>query len=197
MKTSTKCGRSGTTFVRWARFSCPDNGTQLVYYGYPGGSFHSKAGVAGEYLCLPRDPIWGHYEDDVQSYSGGVYGVEYQLNQRTLSNFFGKDMRHHVDDTPCAVCRTTRSSVIMIPGRNQCYNGWTIEYHSYLMSGREGHTSASEFICVDKDPEVLTGGDHTVDKHGKLLYFVEARCGSLSCPPYVNGRELTCVVCSK
>ena len=197
IKTATKSGGSGATFVRWGRTSCPDNGTELVYDGYAGGSHYNKAGGAGEYLCLPRDPIWGHYEDEIQISSDGIYGVEYELDQRTLSNFFGTNMRHNVDDAPCAVCRTTRSSVIMIPGRNQCYGGWTREYHGYLMSDYEGHTSASEYICLDIDPEVLTGGNHAVNSNGKLLYFVEAKCGSLPCPPYVNGRELTCVVCSK
>jgi len=197
MKTTPTSKGSGSTFVRWGRTSCPDNGTELVYNGYAGGSHFNKPGGAGEYLCLPRDPIWGHHEDAVETYSSGVYGVEYELNQKTLSNFFGTNIRYFSDDAPCAVCRTTRSSVIMIPGRNECYGGWTREYHGYLMSDYEGHKAASEFVCLDIDPEVLTGGDHAVEKNGKLLYFVEARCGSLPCPPYVNGRELTCVVCSK
>ena len=55
--------------------------------------------------------------------------------------------------------------------------------------------SASEYICVDKDPEVTWHGSK--DENGNLLYIVEAACGSLTCLPYVNGRELACAVCSK
>ena len=98
-----------------------------MYHGNAGGSWYSHTGGATDYLCLPRDPIWGHYEDTVKI-SAGVYGAEYQLDQRTLSNFFGTKMRHYYDDIPCAVCRTTRSSVLMIPDRNQCYEGWTRAY---------------------------------------------------------------------
>ena len=168
-----------------------------MYHGFTGGSSTGKTGGAAEYLCLPHEPIWGSYEEEVQSSSAGVYGTEYDLNQRTLSNFFGTNMRHYYNDAPCAVCRTTRSVVLMIPGRNQCYAGWTREYHGYLVAGYDSHASASQFVCLDINPDVLTGGDHGKSKiDGRTFYFAEARCGSLPCPPYVNGRELTCVVCS-
>ena len=47
------------------------------------------------------------------------------------------------------------------------------------------------FECMDADPEVIQGGA------AALFYPVEARCGSLPCPNYVNNREVTCVVCSQ
>ena len=196
IQSSGNTGDTGSTYVRWGRTTCPSNGSELVYHGYAGGSMYTKSGGASEYICIPRDPIWGQYEDAVQS-SAGVHGAEYELDGRTLSNFFETNIRQGYDDAPCAVCRASRSSVIMIPGRNLCYDGWTREYHGYLMAGYEGHKAASEFVCLDIAPEVLTGGDHAENKNGKLIYFAEARCGSLPCPPYVEGRELTCVVCSK
>ena len=101
----------------------------------------------------------------------------------------------HQQDPPCVVCRSPRSSVHMIPARNLCYGDWNLEYTGYLVGGHYGHTAASEFICLDEDPEVVAGGE--ANKNGKLFYFAEARCGSLKCPPYINGRELTCAVCSK
>ena len=55
------------------------------------------------------------------------------------------------------------------------------------------HKSASEFVCVDENPETI--GSH-LDQNGKLFYFVEGHCGSLKCDPYKDGRELTCAVCS-
>jgi len=67
----------------------------------------------------------------------------------------------------------------------------------FLVAGYEGYAAASQFVCLDVDPEILTGDKHAEQHGGKLFYFAEARCGSLPCPPYVNGRELTCVGCSK
>ena len=63
------------------------------------------------------------------------------------------------------------------------------------MAGDHKHAAGTQYTCVDSHPDTLLGGK--TDKHGHLFYMVEARCGSLKCPPYVEGRELTCVVCSK
>ena len=68
-------------------------------------------------------------------------------------------------------------------------------YSGYLVAGAASHSSASEFVCLDVDAEMIPHG--TENHNGKLLYLSEAHCGSLTCPPYVEGRELTCVVCSK
>jgi hypothetical protein len=94
------------------------------------------------------------------------------------------------------VCRSTvRDTTLMIPGRKECYPGWHTEYWGYLMSGSYTDNDASEYVCVDHVPETAPGS--SANLNGKLLYFVEARCGSLPCPPYHNGRELACVVCTK
>ena len=73
--------------------------------------------------------------------------------------------------------------------------GWTKEYSGYLMAGYYTHTAASEFVCVDKNAEKVRGGER--NSNGKAFVQVEAVCGSLPCPPYKNGREMTCVVCTK
>ena len=70
-----------------------------------------------------------------------------------------------------------------------------MEYTGYLMTMSRKYHSSSEYICVDGDPEDVPRGNG--NQNGGLLYVVEAACGSLACPPYVNGRELACVVCSK
>ena len=57
------------------------------------------------------------------------------------------------------------------------------------------HKGRTTYVCVDKDPEARVGSIH--DRNGALFYNTEAECGSLPCPPFVRGRELTCVVCSK
>ena len=96
---------------------------------------------------------------------------------------------------PCAVCHvTTRSSQMMIPGRNVCPAGWIREYKGYLMSEQTKH-HRTMFTCMDEKPDYTRGTHANVD--GALFYFVEGVCGSLPCKPYVAGKELTCAVCTR
>ena len=186
---------SGSTYVRWGKQTCPGiNGTETVYTGFAGGTHYSVSGRAANFLCLSPDPVWAHYTDAADS-RGAVYGMEYEFwNQRNnLRSYLGNNL--HNEDVPCSVCRTTRQSVLMIPGRNICYRGWTLEYKGYVVSSDNHYSTSSEYICLDDRPDVILGG-HTNDD-GVLLEFVEAKCGSLKCPPYVNNRELTCAICSK
>lgn len=56
------------------------------------------------------------------------------------------------------------------------------------------HNRGSELICVDSAADFVTGSEAA--KGGNFLYFAEVRTGSLPSPPYVNGRELPCVMCT-
>jgi hypothetical protein len=136
---------------------------------------------------LPTNPDWNKYIDDFQSH-GRIYGAEYETANYVAWKYL------HDYDVPCALCRIPRSSAEMVPGKNVCPHDYVLEYSGYLMAGAHVHVAASEYVCVDGDPETIT--DSSADKNGKLFYHVEAECGSLKCPPYVNGRELTCAVCS-
>ncbi|XP_052787777.1 short-chain collagen C4-like [Mya arenaria] len=189
--------KGGSVYTRWGRTTCPANGTDLVYTGFTAGSIYTEQGAA-DYLCLTSQPLWGVFDDSPQTFSAKIYGTEYQFfeqgYQQAGSEFFGKDLHNH--DAPCAVCRTSRETTIMIPGRNQCFEGWTKEYAGYLVSGEwSGSVSGDNYACLDANAEVVTG-DYQANM-GKLMYTVEAVCGSLRCPPYVQYREITCVVCSK
>ncbi|XP_052790165.1 uncharacterized protein LOC128224382 [Mya arenaria] len=190
---------SGAVYVRWGRTTCPTNGTDLVYTGFAAGNYYNQEGAA-DYVCLTSEPIWGAYDDTAQPISAKMYGTEYQFAHQSFvdggAHFFGKHLHDH--DAPCAVCQTYRRSSVMIPGRNQCYPGWTKEYAGYLvsdLSGYSDHKSSTNYACLDADAEYEIGDQ--VDNNGKLMYLVEAICGSLPCPPYVDYRELKCVVCSK
>ena len=190
---------SGSVYVRWGRKSCPNvNGTELVYSGFAGGSWYTESGAAANYICLAPDPDWDHYSD-AHDAGATVFGAEYQLGDygigtQKAAQFVGGNVLFQ-EDVPCSVCRSSRPTTVMIPGKNQCYKGWTMEYQGYLSSGEHDEAAASEFVCLDNRPEALQGG-HT-NQNGKLFQFVEGRCGSLPCPPYIDGRELTCVVCTK
>ena len=179
----------GNVYTRWGRTSCPSNGTETVYTGVIGGGHYTHSGSASNYLCLPNDPQLdqtGLTADTV----GNIYGTEYE----TTSSSSFKNL--HDKEAPCAVCKTQTRNVIMIPARTTCYNGWALEYAGFLMSQHHSHAGNKDAICVDASPEVVPDSS-SGDQNGALLYFVKVQCGALKCPPYVDSKILTCVVCSK
>ena len=62
------------------------------------------------------------------------------------------------------------------------------------MAERHNH-ARSTYECVDSSPESVPGS--TGDTNGALFFHTEATCNGLPCPPYVEGREVTCAVCTK
>ena len=108
------------------------------------------------------------------------------------------------ENVPCARCHTARSSVLMIPAKTRCPSSeWTLEYKGYLASTAEYETPEAfkkgayyrgSYICVDENPESLTGKSHP--REGPQIYQVNAACGSFSgaltnCPPYQGRIKLT------
>ncbi|XP_066265544.1 short-chain collagen C4-like isoform X2 [Branchiostoma lanceolatum] len=184
-------GAGGAVYVRWGRKTCP-SGRTTVYSGVAGGTASGDTGGGANYQCLPTNPQWGRYQNGVHRYSAYMFGAEYRLG--TNVPFGSTSLDAH--DVPCAVCYVpTRGSKLMIPARKTCPTGWTEEYDGYLMAGSYTHASVKEYVCVDYSPETVQGGQ--ANQASARFYPVEARCGSLPCPSYVEGRELTCVVCTK
>ncbi|KAL3848615.1 hypothetical protein ACJMK2_019463 [Sinanodonta woodiana] len=189
----TPTGTGGAVYTRWGRTTCPDDVyTEMVYSGISGGSYYDHTGAAVNTLCLPHEPIWGTYTDGLEN-QAFIYGAEY--HDHTLFKLTNAEaLLYH--NMPCAVCRSTlRTSTFMLPARNRCFGDWHVEYHGYLMTGHNAQKASTDYICVDQAPEADPSGFRT--EHGRLLYRVESICGSLPCPQYMQGRELTCAVCSK
>lgn len=183
-------GKSSVVYTRWGKTKC-NSSADLVHSGYVGGSNYHDPGAAVEPLCLPTNPEWEEFKDGLDGQKAKVFGAEYQMH--TVS---GSWREYHDQDVPCAVCLVHRRSVVkMFPGRKTCYEGWEFEYNGYLTAGRPIHAAGSTYTCVDMKPDIVDEGK--ANKNGYLFYQVEAHCGSLKCPPYVQGRELVCVVCSK
>ena len=165
--------------------------------GYAAGPKYNEGGSGSNFLCLPQDPEWKTYTDG-QTYTGSIYGVEYELSND--HNIFSEDNSGgplRDKPAPCAVCYVqARSTVLMVPAKTQCPDGWNTEYAGYLISdsSHSGARHRSNYICWDEAPEVAVGGTH---KTQAVIYPVEVQCGSLPCSVYISGRELTCVVCSK
>ena len=163
-----------------------------LFTGYTAGSRYIHTGGGSNYICLHSQPEWGRYQDGFQS-SSYIYGTEYEIR---ANNPFSKSTQAlHDNDAPCAACYTPKSATIMIPARTTCPDGWDKEYGGYVMAENIGHKGRTTYVCVDGDPEVRAGG--SANDNEALFYNTEAACGSLPCPPFVQGRELTCVICSK
>ena len=99
-------------------------------------------------------------------------------------------------DVPCAVCTSgSHRTVLMIPARTECYDGWREQYRGYLVAASYSDKGRTEFVCMDQEPEADADG-YRADG-GVRFYQAEGRCGSLPCPPYSEGKEFSCVVCTK
>ncbi|VDI41508.1 Hypothetical predicted protein [Mytilus galloprovincialis] len=180
-------GITRSTYIRWGRTVCPGE-ANIVYDGTAAGKHYGDKGSGANYLCLPKNPEWNAYVDGTNGEKGLLYGVEYEISGNTP---YPRSL--HSKITPCVVCLAMRSTVLMVPAKRTCSHGWHKEFSGYLMSymSTSGRT-ATEYICVDETLESRGPGSSQAE-----LYPVEAICGSLKCPPYVQGREITCVVCSK
>jgi len=176
-------------YTRWGRTSCPSGVTETVYTGAIGGGKYSHSGSPSNYMCLPNDPQWDQTELSASTV-GSIYGAEYETS--SSSSF----QHLHDKEVPCTVCKSNARSVIMIPARTTCYSGWRMEYSGFVMSEHYTYAGNKDAICVDASPEVLPGSSNG-NENEALLYLVKVQCGTFKCPPYVDAKILTCVVCSK
>ncbi|VDI76770.1 Hypothetical predicted protein, partial [Mytilus galloprovincialis] len=146
--------------------------------------YSGRFGGPSDYLCLPNNPELSN------------------LTTAGVSHLFGTEFEEAIlrtdainEDIPCAVCKSVNTHIsLIIPGRETCYQGWKKEYNDLLASDHFAY-SASSYICVDKQPEYVPGGQE--NKDGRRLYFTSTKCGSLSCPPYRDNQAVNCVVCSQ
>ena len=65
------------------------------------------------------------------------------------------------------------------------------------MSERYSHKGRTMYVCVDKDAQALPGlGGH--DSNVAQMQHTTASCeDGIPCPPYVNAKDLACVVRTK
>ena len=134
---------------------------------------------------------------DGSQVSANIQGAEYEFAhfESIFSRTYNGGRSLHDHDAPCVVCLApSRSAQLMVPAKRTCPSGWTLEYRGYLVTDHPNH-NVKDFVCLDEEPEALPGSQ--ANQNGALFYTVEAICGSLPCPPYVNGWELTCAVCTK
>ncbi|XP_072048434.1 uncharacterized protein [Amphiura filiformis] len=188
MLNTTIATNGGTTYIRWGRSSCPAS-AKVVYQGIAGGSSNTNSGNGANLLCLPSDPEYLDVVEGIQVGRARIYSAEYQL--------WSQEQSLHCREVPCAVCIVPqRGLMLMIPAKTTCPTAWTSEYRGYLMAERVDY-KRGEYICVDEHAEGWLAGSSR-GEGGATLHRVEGRCtpGNLPCLPYVDGYELTCVVCT-
>ena len=160
--------------------------------GVMGSGYYDHPEGGSNFPCLTNNPKYNKFISGLQGTAAAIHSAEYE----SLLPGVGRNIHNH--DVPCAVCYVgSRGSHMMSHATNECPAGWTREYHRYLMTSYFGQKHSSEFVCIDVDPEVVPGSQKGSD--GVLLYVVEGSCGGLAlpCKPYIDGYELTCVVCTK
>ena len=159
-----------------------------MYKGIAAGTPYHIVGGGANLLCLPHNPVYSSYKYGIQNHAR-LGPVEYHPS-------FSHGTASWDHNAPCAVCRTTRPTTIMMPATIYCPSGWTREYYGYLMSASHSNRGRGSFVCVDKFAQAYPGSrGHTREAHD--LFHVEAYCSIIPCPPYNDYKELTCAVCSK
>ncbi|XP_065070316.1 short-chain collagen C4-like, partial [Rhopilema esculentum] len=149
------------------------------------GQHFTHTGGISNTLCLHPNPEYASYSDSIDT-SQWIYNIEYKVSAFSP---FEQPLHHH--DAPCAVCLLeTRGTKVMIPGRNICPSGWTMEYKGYLLSESYASKGRTAAVCVDEKAEPLP--ETSADSGGSLWYLVQGTKN-----PYISGQELTCVVCTR
>ena len=118
-----------------------------------------------------------------------VYWIEYETGNGPIYSV-------HNHNVPCAVCYVSARLVLLtIPAKTMCPVSWTREYYGYLMTAADNYHRTT-YECMDKDAEAAAGSVGNHPNSGEIFY-TEAYCDGIPCPPYDSEKELTCVVCSK
>lgn len=87
----------------------------------------------------------------------------------------------------------------MIPGWYECPDNFRREYYGNLGAERSGHPSSSTYICLAHDRGTLPNDKNAVNEGPDstvMLAEIQAAGGSHLTPPYKNGKEVSCAVCT-
>lgn len=128
--------------------------------GYAAGGWWNDKGSPTNYLCLPPDPISSG--KSVSSGCNHLFGVEYE------TTFWGT--HSHNEDAPCAVCSAaSETTLLMIPGRDSCYPGWTKQYNGYLGTNRFDNVGATNMFVWTNFLSTLTAENGPQTAHCFIL----------------------------
>ena len=180
------------TFIRWGRSNCTSE-TELLYMGRAAGAYYIQEGGGSNYLCLPDQQEFLDVAPGPQTHRSKVYGTEFEIVNPPSPSVFS-DL--HNFNVPCAACYASqRGAQIMIPGVVTCPSSWNMEYYGYLIAESFANHRMS-YECMDISVEGIPGSEANDDVSARI-YLAEGFCHGVTCPPYQDGFELPCVVCTK
>lgn len=198
-------------YTQWGKQSCSSEGVTSVYTGYAAGPGSFRRGTNGRQqdiaifgggtnmLCLTSTPSL-RASHDAPSIAATLYAAQYLNDSISFE---------HPQPMPCSVCEVQNTtSILTIPGSDQCPEGWTVEYNGFIMAqssrvGRVDNFEESEYICVDNAFESYSGASQLQQNRADTATFMSAvkvdcgqgiPCGDSS---YSSTLSLTCAVCSK
>ena len=169
----------GSIYTRWGRTTCNSTGTELVYAGTAAGTKWDHKGGGANLLCLPENPVYETFSIGASDKHIARLGpVEAHPCVTLGSTPSGLEWN---DNAPCAVCRTTRPTTIMIPATINCPSGWTREYYGYLMTSDEDENRGI-FVCLDRFAQEIPDSSGQTDVAHDLFHvrFIRHTCYSIS-----------------
>ena len=172
----------------------------------------------GQTVLTQREPSWSTLEWQLGLCSlnkeEGPNTSVCQTNQSSLQLhqvyrpfvlvFMGLNMKHLIHLQHWLMCLIMIHPVLCATLQYEARRSWSQPKPTALLHG-PGSTMATElnasnrdrrtYECVDVNAEGVPGGD--ANNNGAHFYFTESTCNGINCPPYANGNELACVVCTK
>ena len=151
-------------------------------------------------LCLTSSPLSHDSSDSIPSTASTLYAAQY-LNDSTRTR--------EPHPIPCSVCEVHDvSTLLTIPGTNQCPQGWDKEYSGFIMAqsskvGFAENFEESEYICMDNAFETYSGAvplQSNTEDTVTYMSKVKVDCGKgipCSISQYSSSLSITCAVCSK
>jgi len=200
-------------YTQWGRLNCTNQRASQIYTGYAAGSGSQRRAFNGRrpvditpyggganMLCLTSSPRSHTYSNGVPITASTLYAAQY-LNDSSRTE--------RPSPVPCSVCEVhDASTMLTIPGTNQCPQGWDKEYGGFIMAQSSraalaNNVMKSEYICVDDAFETYSGAVPLQSSRTDTVTYlskVKVDCGQgipCSASQYSQTSSIICAVCSK
>ncbi len=131
------------------------------------------------YQCMPTEGRYINYNQNDSYYSNTTVTYANLVKYNTFR-------KENNLTSACALCRISgRTTIKILPATNVCPEGWTKQYHGYLMTGG---------LCV----HIEMDGQRREDLNEHISYIQhEVVLQKLGYTNYQDDLVLSCVVCSK
>ena len=190
-----------TSIISWCILSVTHYHQSFIYVAVAGvvaGGRANQKGATASLLCLPELSNYDVIEAGVQDSRPYIEGILYMVGNFPMWSPL------HMRRVPCTLCRVPDRGVATVhPARNTCLGNWTLEYTGFMMGSATSQNHGTDSICVDADaePQSPERSAYEGDGHGVMygaisMTHTDCNPGDMTCPPYYEGQEILCAVCS-